>query len=223
VRRALRRVLYFSAGLECVKEVEASGLPFREIKEVDKKERNILHLNGYYLSTKKSLKKFGKVVRKFFKPKIKYRKKTNRLFNKYSKNYDEIVGVHIRHGDYRKWDNGRHYFDFYEYRQAILNMEEKKRLFLVVSNMHIPEHVYTNIFSDIPYIKGPGSEIEDLYCLSKCDKIVGPVSTFNIWASFLGKVPRYELRRSGKNVNVIYQDVSNTCGEMMSLFNENNR
>ena len=33
------------------------------------------------------------------------------------------------------------------------------------------------------------SNIEDLYALSLCDYILGPPSTFSMWASFYGKKP----------------------------------
>ena len=32
-------------------------------------------------------------------------------------------------------------------------------------------------------------DIEDLYALSLCDYIIGPPSTFSMWASFYGNVP----------------------------------
>ena len=41
---------------------------------------------------------------------------------------------------------------------------------------------------------GPGHEALDLYALSKCDLIIGPPSTYNLWASFLNDVPLFWIR-----------------------------
>ena len=41
-----------------------------------------------------------------------------------------------------------------------------------------------------------GNEIEDLITLSQCDYLIGPPSTFNIWASFYGEVPTYHIEDS---------------------------
>jgi len=35
--------------------------------------------------------------------------------------------------------------------------------------------------------------IEDMYLLSRCDHIIGPPSTFSIWASFYGCTPLYMI------------------------------
>ncbi|MFM2135827.1 MAG: hypothetical protein RL021_1227, partial [Bacteroidota bacterium] len=47
-------------------------------------------------------------------------------------------------------------------------------------------------------IIAPGHELVDLYCLSKCDYIVGPPSTYSIWASYYGNVPLYLVRNPEK-------------------------
>jgi hypothetical protein len=35
----------------------------------------------------------------------------------------------------------------------------------------------------------PSAAILDLYTLSFCDRLVGPVSSYSRWASFIGEVP----------------------------------
>jgi hypothetical protein len=38
---------------------------------------------------------------------------------------------------------------------------------------------------------GPGHQVEDLYALAACDRLLAAPSTFSMWASFYGAVPLY--------------------------------
>ena len=57
------------------------------------------------------------------------------------------------------------------------------------------------------------SDIEDLYALSICDYILGPPSTFSMWASFYGGVPLRFIKHSNDKIflrefsRIISQDV----------------
>lgn len=99
------------------------------------------------------------------------------------------IGLHVRRGDYREFLEGRYHYDDATY--ALL-MERCRRLFpgrritfVVCSNEHTD-------FSGPPgtrTIRGPGGELSDLHALSRCDLIVGPPSTYSMWASYVGNVP----------------------------------
>ncbi|WP_251951874.1 alpha-1,2-fucosyltransferase [Salinibacter ruber] len=136
------------------------------------------------------------------------------LFAKYRRSFDKIVGVHIRHGDYKKWESGRHFFETDAYVEAVKKSvlaSHTKTLIIVVSDTEIPE----GIFTETPCVQGPGTEIGDLYTLSKCDAIVGPLSTFNLWASFFGEVPRYEMRRSDSGLGAVPVGASKDLSEIV--------
>jgi len=63
--------------------------------------------------------------------------------------------------------------------------------FLLFSNEPIAEADFagfdTGRSSDHP--------VEDLYALAGCDYIIGPISTYSMWASFYGRVPLLHLHR----------------------------
>jgi hypothetical protein len=42
-----------------------------------------------------------------------------------------------------------------------------------------------------------GSAVEDLYSLARCDYLLGPPSTFSLWASFYGNVPLHQMASAG--------------------------
>lgn len=101
----------------------------------------------------------------------------------------KIVGVHIRKGDYKRFFDGKFYYDDEEYADFMCQMIQllgDDTLFFIASN----EKVNMECFSRFHIIDIHNTKpSEDLYALSKCDYIMGPFSTFSAWASFWGDVP----------------------------------
>jgi hypothetical protein len=106
-----------------------------------------------------------------------------------------VVGIHIRQGDYEQWRGGQFYLTTQEYVQLMWTFVEqfpgKKVGFLVCSN----EEQEERFFDGLTYANGPGHPVSDLYSLSRCDYIIGPLSTFSQWASFYGKVPLCHIEK----------------------------
>jgi hypothetical protein len=44
--------------------------------------------------------------------------------------------------------------------------------------------------------------ITDMYVLAACDAILGPPSTFSIWASYYGRVPLMQLEHRDQQVEI---------------------
>lgn len=109
-----------------------------------------------------------------------------------SLDYDFIVGVHIRRGDYKEWLDGKYYYNDEIYSVCIeqlknnLNANNELKIgFLLCSN----ENLDINNFPGNCFVLPNSSGIKDLYALSRCRYIIGPPSTFSQWASFYGNVP----------------------------------
>ncbi|SEQ78198.1 Glycosyl transferase family 11 [Loktanella sp. DSM 29012] len=102
---------------------------------------------------------------------------------------DIIIGLHVRHGDYAVFQNGRYFLTLEEYLIAARHVAEQC----------VPRRVSIMVFSDSPQdlpsspnmniIRGPGSVIGDLQAMSQCDYIIAVPSTFSRWAAFVGRVP----------------------------------
>jgi hypothetical protein len=104
-----------------------------------------------------------------------------------------VAGIHIRRGDYATFDDGSRFFDHSDYRRVMLEVQAahpgRDVAFLVCSDEPVPH----DAFAGLELLRAPGTELEDLYALASCDLIVGPVSTYNRWASFWGEVPLFTL------------------------------
>ncbi len=131
-------------------------------------------------------------LQKIFRPKEEIMQKAQATIDTLKRESDIVIGIHIRRGDYASWQNGRFYFGldvYYKYMMQIKKIFSNQRVsFFISSN----EDFSTNIFEDckcLRYGHEPSGAILDLYTLSLCDRLIGPVSTFSRWASFIGEVP----------------------------------
>jgi hypothetical protein len=108
-----------------------------------------------------------------------------------------LVGVHIRRGDYERFKDGRYFYSHAQYRSLMVGVQavfpERETTFLVCSDEPAPP----DAFAGLDVVRGPGSEIEDLYALAACDLLIGPPSTYTTWASYYGQVPRYRIDDPG--------------------------
>ena len=120
-----------------------------------------------------------------------------RKTNESRKASETIIGIHIRRGDYKQWRGGKYFYEFSHYKKIAehlrnqINKEESKKgekrvRFFLSSNEDL-----THFIPELPdSFSYPGqSAVEDLACLSACDYIFGPSSTFSMWASYYGNVP----------------------------------
>ena len=127
-----------------------------------------------------------------FRPRKDITDKAERMIAEMHKDYDWVVGIHIRHGDYKSFCNGRYYYTLEEFHQFMLQIKalhpDKRIAFFISSN----ESFSVDIFEGCQcyrFGKEPSGDILDLHTLSLCDCILGPWSTYSRWASFIGEVP----------------------------------
>ena len=129
-------------------------------------------------------------ITELFRPDKEITEEVEEAFGKRRENGFLIIGVHIRRGDYKEWEGGKYYLDNADYAER---MREVGRLFpdhricfFISSN----EPVRKSDFEGLDLMEtGFTTPVHDLYGLSLCDRIIGPLSTFSRWASFYGRVP----------------------------------
>jgi len=112
-----------------------------------------------------------------------------------------LIGVHIRRGDYKKWKGGIYCYDDSVYKKYIdsiskqLSQQGKEKLmFLLFSNEVLKFQQSTNI------IISKENWYIDHHVMSICDYLIGPPSTFTLWASYVGQVKLFHIYNSNKNI-----------------------
>ena len=136
------------------------------------------------------LQQFHGPLTELFRPDDRYVQRVDRLLNAHRRQDELLIGVHLRRGDFRTYRDGQFYYPDEVYTncmQQLTDLFPAHRLrFLLCSN----EPINPASFHAYATFSQPDAEgIEDLHALSRCDYLIGPPSTFSMWASFYGRVP----------------------------------
>lgn len=109
------------------------------------------------------------------------------------------VAVHYRRGDYKVWRNGQYYFSENEFIMQMQSIKEQLGdvLFLIASNEKVTKELFANNGLEVKLICG--TVIEDLCCMSMCDYIMGPPSTFSAWAGYIGNKKLLWMKEHNKS------------------------
>jgi hypothetical protein len=158
--------------------------------------RRLIFLSGWLLRDNVSFIKNTSYIKDIFAFSDNVIQSFNENIKKIKKSNVLLIGIHIRRGDYASFQGGKYFYNANIYKDK---MQQLKSLYKNEKNVHfiISTNDYNFVNSNNFY--GPdithnhGSEESDLYCLSQCDLIVGPPSTFSAWASFYGSVPLLHL------------------------------
>ena len=157
------------------------------------RRHRILLVQDWFFRSPSNCEKHRDVIRSHFTPWQHHLDRARALVEPARKRERFLVGVHVRQGDYQTFKEGRFFYSHEQYRGVVEKVQAAFSgadvSFLVSSDAPVPPHVFAGF--DVLY--GNGHELEDLYSLAACDRLIGPPSTYSKWASFYGAVPRCEI------------------------------
>ena len=163
-------------------------------------KRQVVFAKGWNYRNTGLLRKHAAALRAIFKPKEVYLQEVVKCIEEAKQQFDVVVGVHLRRGDYKDFFDGRWY---YEDTVFAAKLEETRKIFaaknktcgfIVCSNEQVNKEAYRGI----ALLTAERPPVVDLYLLAACDYIIGPPSTFTMWASFYGNTPLYVIRDKEK-------------------------
>ena len=161
----------------------------------------IILVNGWKLRAPECLQKHADKIRRHFQPIPEIEHDVHLLMQRVRQNADVVIGVHIRHTDYRRWKGGKYFFPISRYaewmRELIPQFPGAKVSFLVCSDEPRAEQE----FPGLPVVLSVNTPVGDLCALSKCDYVFGPLSTYSQWASFYGNVPLFHVHDSNHRMD----------------------
>lgn len=100
-----------------------------------------------------------------------------------------LLAVHIRRGDYKEWLDGKFYFEDDVYidkiHQVLEQLGQPAKIILFSNDPNLNYGVYQQAFGNV--LRSENSVAADHFLMSKCDYIIGPPSTFTMWASLIGE------------------------------------
>jgi hypothetical protein len=156
-------------------------------------KRWVLCEGWYFWTTDEIIGKYYSLYKELFKPNID----TAALDAKYltTPNDGIIIGVHVRRGDYKEFLDGKFYYEddvYLDKIQQLVTLIGKPYKIIIFTNdpvFNLP--AYQEKFDNVVLSSNP--TVVDHYLMSKCTYIIGPFSTFSLWASFIGSTPHYRI------------------------------
>ena len=140
-------------------------------------------------------------ISSFLQPLSKFDKTIREPINKLS-DCEILVGVVIRHGDYRYWKNGKYFLETSIYQRWMVESERlfspKKVGFFIASD----EKQDLTIFHKQRIFFRHGHPISNLYTLANCDYMITVPSSFAGWSHFIGKVPCLTVDKNVRKVKI---------------------
>lgn len=177
---------------------DLSGPDFSEIA----KSKRVCFLFGRFFRDYSNIEIYAESIRSYFEPINEIREDLDRLHASLKIESDLLVGVHIRRGDYQQFVDGKYFFSLDEYLKKMKEVKQaladKNVRFVVCSN----EKIDPDFFSGMQVTLGPGHLVKDMYLLAKCDYIMGPPSTYTLWASFYGRKPLCQIRDTQTRIDM---------------------
>lgn len=168
-------------------------------KQILKHKRSIILVKSWCFRCNDYIKMYRDYFVKKYTPINLNSEEYNNIKNQF-KNYDLKVGIHIRRGDYKEWNDGLYYYEddvYYDIIEQFSNLHKNKKiLFILFSNEEI------NFKLNYDYAISKCKWYEDHSLMSICDYLIGPPSTFTSWASFIGNVPTYHIKDKHKNIEL---------------------
>ncbi len=167
---------------------ESCDLAGEEFASAARGQRHVL-ASGWLFRSEHLFQKHASVVRRHFALPETNRSSVDRLIAQLRKEADIVVGIHIRHGDYATFMDGRYFYSLEQYaatmRRIVDQLPNQRVKFLVCSNATcVP-----GVFDGLEVTQGTGHITEDMYALAETDMMFGPPSTYTGWASFYGERP----------------------------------
>ena len=114
------------------------------------------------------------------------------------------LGIHVRRGDYTRWQGGRYFFPDEVYISIIRSFAgslpvKRLQIFIATNDPSLSLDIYRkSLGKDVYQLCGNAGE--DLYALSTCHYIIGPPSTFSLMASFYHDTPLYWISDAKREV-----------------------
>ncbi len=196
------------AVLSSSKDNKIDKLSLDKINDIKIFEKSkITLLSGWPIRSWSLFKKHQIMIRNYLKFNTVYTNNAHNFNQKLRNKYDFLIGVLIRQGDYRKYANGRYFFDTNQYIDWIIQAQKVFSEFgnvgfIITSDEPQEEKKFESL--DVVFATGiagaSGHYVESIAELSKCDLVMTPPSTFGIWAAFIGNTSILPLYDKSQNI-----------------------
>jgi len=166
------------------------------------KEKKFVFIRGWLNRDFENVERYSTEIRDYFRPQKKFQETVDNFINNIRGQGDILIGIHIRRGDYKLFRGGLFFYKneiYKRFMQSIVEEYPQKDVqFMICSD----ESLNYDDFSGFSITFGLNHELLDLYSLAQCDYILGPPSTYTMWASYYGRVPLFMISDPKSDVSM---------------------
>lgn len=203
--RILIKIKFYSSPFHHIIKLE----DFLSIYKIDNpdfikltKSKPFIFLDGWGVDTGNLHIYYKQQLIQLLEPISNHKKLAKKIVGNLRAKTDIIVGIHIRRGDYKSFEGGRYYYDYQDYYRLISEckkqFEDKEIYFIITSNENCEKEFLINQKVNLHF--SHENEFIDSIILSYCDYIIGPPSTFSLWASYYNNVPLQMIKKKDQKV-----------------------
>jgi hypothetical protein len=113
------------------------------------------------------------------------------------------IAVHIRRGDFATWEDGKYCYPDSVYFAAIDQVIRLARgghqILIFSDDRTLDRSAFSRQFGDV-FVSSLDAH-SDHYLMSLCDYIIGPPSTFSMWASYIGETKFCPIETPGQTIS----------------------
>ena len=156
---------------------------------------------GWYVRYPELFIKYKDDIKDLFRFDQAISEKIDHKLDKYNRPDIIKLGVHIRRGDYARWQGGKYLYSDQQYISVIRNFienhhQQKVSVFICGNDPSLDKDSFMNAIGE-EYVSFPdGNPGEDLCLLSKCDYLIGAPSTFTLVAAMYRNLPLYWIENA---------------------------
>lgn len=194
------------AGLIPTVTFDTPGEPTEEKEQIMLKHRNLV-VEGWEVRFYDLFLKYKREIIDLFAFDGKIKEKVDSFIASSSAGTDIRLGVHIRRGDYSRWQGGRYFYDDATYVRVMRDLvslfpDKKPTVYICGNDPALDKDYYRRNLKGINVVFPDGDQAEDLYLFSACDYLVGPPSTFTLVASMYRDIPLWWIDSKGSAVSL---------------------
>ncbi len=194
------KLLCGSAILESHNSPDIAGIfylpPSKPVKpeltalEQNQRMRNI-YFDGWLFRNPVGALKYHSKITGYFKPKDRTLQAVATFLEPFRKQYDHLVGVHIRQDDYKTFKGGRYFVEQTRIRKILdeylreFGKDSQRTCFIITSNGPVEQDTFAGLNITVSNL----DFIEDLFLLSSCNAVIGADSSFGSFAAYYGNIP----------------------------------
>lgn len=171
------------------------------------KSNSTIYFDGWLFRNPVGIQKYREKILEYFKPRKDVEDSVKTQIKNIRNSFKNVIGIHIRQGDYKTWRGGAYFIPQTRVREIIdeylkVSKNNASETYFIITS---DEPVDIPLFSGLNASISKENAVHDLFLLSSTDVVIGSNSTFGAFASYYGNIPFIVMQKEQIDWNY-YQD-----------------